>query len=177
MVLEVAREEIVLEVSTVDTVAEMLRDGSDMIGQIEVISPSTILLNGMNIRRYFAVITRLEVEMSSHGARIKFAKFAKAVAIGIPRRSVASLTIEHGSHSIVGGDEGGIHTKVIVGAAHTGKRYGLIDGKTIAIRLLGNNVDHTANSRRAKKSRTSTAYHLHAVYHVGGNLLNTVHAG
>ena len=101
VVLEVAREKVVLEVSAVDTVVEMLRNGSDMIGQIEVISPTAILLNGMNIRRNLAVIIGLEVEVGSHGARIKFAKFAKAIAIGIPRRSVASLTIEHGSHPII----------------------------------------------------------------------------
>ena len=43
--------------------------------------------------------------------------------------------------------------------------------------VLGDDVDGTAYGRCAIEGRTTASYHLHALYHVGRNLLQTVHSG
>ena len=43
--------------------------------------------------------------------------------------------------------------------------------------VLGDDVDGTAYGRCAIEGRATASYHLHALYHVGRNLLQTVHSG
>ena len=90
---------------------------------------------------------------------------------------VARLTVSINAGLVVVGDQGDVaraHIVETVGAAY--RHEGVAEGGRIANRFLGDDVDGSANGRGAEERRTAASADLHAVDHVGRNLLQPIDA-
>lgn len=103
--------------------------------------------------------------------------FGEAVPVVVVPRAVAVLSIDIKSRLTAVGDERGIgRGDVVVTAAVADRRDRVTDFGAVAVGVLGDDVDRTADGRGAEECRAASAHHLDAVDHAGRNLLQSINA-
>ena len=91
--------------------------------------------------------------------------------------SGAILSIGIYSGLVVVGHQRYVARRHVVKRTRSALRHeGVSEGGRIADRFLGDDVDGSTDGRRTEEGRATAADHLHAVYHICRNLLQTIHA-
>ena len=170
----VRTEPVEFQSAAVDLVIELFGDIGHVGRLVELVAPTAKLVNMVVFRRQTRIGRSFVIGPKSGRLGVEFWDVRESVPVAVIRIAVLNHAEQVDAHFVVVGDERAVERGVEVGrtALKDIGRIGECDG--VAQRLLGDDVDHTADGIRPEQRRAASADHLDPLDHGDGQLFKAV---
>ena len=150
---------------------------SNMGYLVELVAATAKLMDAVILKAQLGERAETKIRVETERLAFQLWQLRVAVAVMVIALAGACLPIGIDACLVVISYQRHIARRHVVERVGLALRHeGVAEGSRIADRLLGYDVDGSADGRCSEEGRASTTHHLHAVYHVGRNLLQAINA-